>query len=53
MSYIQLSVKGQVHLPIDLTKRQWFCVVFSLINKDIRQHSGQILLWSHSALPRF
>ena len=46
-------MKGQVHPPIDLTKRQWFCVVCSLIDKDIRQHSGQILLWSHSALPRF
>ena len=46
-------MKDQVHLPIDLTKRQWFCVVCSLIDKDIFQHSGQILLWSHSALPRF
>ena len=29
----------------------WFSVVCTLIDNDIRHHSGQNLLWTHSAAP--
>jgi len=30
----------------------WFSVVCTLIDNDTRHHSGQNLLWTHSAVPR-
>ena len=30
----------------------WFSVVCTLIDNDIRHHSDQNLLWTHSAAPR-
>ena len=35
-----------------LTNRKWFCVVCTLINKDIRHHSGQNVVDSRGALTR-
>ena len=32
-----------------LTIRKWFSVVCTLIDNDIRHHSGQNLLWTHEA----
>ena len=32
--------------------RMWFSVVYSLIDNDMRHHSGQNLLRTHSAAPR-
>ena len=29
------------------TNRKWLSVVFTLIDNDIRHHSGQNLLWTH------
>ena len=31
-----------------LINRMWFCVVCTLIDNDIRHHSGQ-MLWTHKA----
>ena len=36
----------------DLTNRMWFSVVCTLIDNDMRHHSGQNLLWTHLAVPR-
>ena len=30
----------------------WFSVVCTLIDNDMRHHSGQIFLWTHEAVPR-
>ena len=32
------------------TNRMWFSVVCTLIDSDIRYHSGQDLMWTHSDL---
>ena len=34
------------------TNRMWFSVVYTLIDNDTLHHSGQNLLWTHSAAPR-
>ena len=36
---------------IKLKNRMWFSVVCTLIDNDIRHHSGQNLLWTHQAQP--
>ena len=33
-----------------LTNRMWFSVVCTLIDNDIRHHSGQNLLWTHKVM---
>ena len=38
--------------PVHLTNRQCFSVVYTLIDNDIRHHSGQNLLLTHSVAPR-
>ena len=31
----------------------WYSVVCTLIDNDMRHHSGQNLMWTHSAAPHF
>jgi len=41
-----------VEIVVKKTNRMWFNVVCTLMDDDMRHHSGQNLLWTHSTAPR-